>query len=333
MKNNLEVLIAEDDPMYRHCLESSLKKWGFPVRITSDGEETRQILLADDCPRLAILDWNMPKLNGIDVCHAVRDRYSMSDVFILMLTARTESNDLAAALDAGANDYMSKPFDSTELKARLMVGQRLVGSMSMTTRPSMVDQPAVHPGLTTSPDCDEFITPVFDPQTLKFGFGLSATVLRAWESDGSLRKVLLDRIQVCPRCRSLPTFRFGCAVCGSGCVTNDRMIHHFACAHVGSAADFDEDGELVCPKCRVRRLVVGADFEHLLGPYRCLDCDWSAAELDHVAHCLGCGYRFPATQAVIEDLVALQAKCPDSNKAITFGDSGRSSARSTSPVN
>ena len=302
MINNSEVLIAEDDPLYRHCLESSLVKWGFRVRVTTDGEETRRVLLGEDRPRLAIIDWNMPKLNGPDVCHAVRDRYSMSELFILMLTARSESEDLAAALDAGANDYMSKPFDSTELKARLMVGQRLVGSVTAKCEPKVTTTVSNVPG------ADGYIMPVFDPQTLKFGSGLPATVLRAWESDGSLRQVLLDRIQVCPQCRSLPTFRFGCSVCGSGCVTNDRMIHHFACAHVGPAADFDEDGELVCPKCRVRRLVVGADFEHLMGPYRCLDCDWSAAELEHVAHCLGCGYRFPANEAVIEDLVGFHAQ-------------------------
>jgi CheY-like chemotaxis protein len=310
MKKNLQVLIAEDDPVSRKFLESSVKKWGFPIRSTSDGEETRQCLISDDRPQLAIVDWNMPKLDGIGVCKAVRERYSMSDVFILILTARTESEDLASALEAGANDYMTKPFDATELKARLSMGQRLVDATSMSTGSP------VETGMTSAPNQEGCITPIFDPHELKFKCRLPAPLLRAWESNGRLQKVLLDRLQVCPQCRSLPTFRFGCSTCGSGCVTNDRMIHHFACAHVGEARDFDEDGELVCPKCRVRQLVVGADFEHLTGPYRCLECDWTAAELEHVAHCLGCGFRFPANQAVIEDLMGFQYQGVDFAKAI-----------------
>jgi len=316
MTNNQQVLVAEDDPVCQRFLESSLTKWGFSVRTTSDGEETYRCLMADDNPQLAIVDWNMPKLNGIDVCQAVRERRSMSDVFILVLTARKESNDLAAALEAGANDYMTKPFDGTELKARLTVGQRLIGSRSTSAgSPAMA-------GMTASLDQNGYIAPIFDPQKLKFGCGLPANLLRAWESDGTLQKVLLDRIQVCPQCRCLPTFRFGCSTCGSGCVTNERMIHHFACAHVADAHDFDEDGEIVCPKCRVRKLVVGADFEHLTGPYRCLECDWTAVELEHVAHCLSCGFRFPANQAVIENLMGFQYQGVDYAKAINSAGTG-----------
>jgi CheY-like chemotaxis protein len=314
MKNNQQVLVADDDPVYRQFLESSITKWGFPVQTTSDGEEALRCLLADHGPKVAIVDWNMPKLDGIGVCRSVRKRYSMSDVFILVLTSRAESDDLAKALEAGANDYVTKPFDCTELKARLEMGQRLVGSM-----PTLANSPAAA-RISWTHDKTGFITPIFDPQTLKFSYGVSASLLRAWASDGTLQKVLLDRVQVCPQCLSLPTFRFGCSSCGSGCVTNDRMIHHFACAHVGPARDFDEDGELVCPKCRARQLVVGADFEHLTGPYHCLDCDWSDVELEHVAHCLGCGFRFPADQAVFEELVGFYVHRLDVLGAVSAAD-------------
>ena len=172
MQDNLQVLIAEDDPVVRRFLQSSLTKWGFPVRTTSDGAETRQCLLADDRPKLAIVDWNMPKLDGIDVCRAVRERHSMSDVFILMLTARTEPDDLAAALDAGANDYMTKPFDGTELKARLTVGQRLVSPMMMSTQSSVAAR------ATSAPNRGGYITPVFDPHELRFSCSFPATLLR-----------------------------------------------------------------------------------------------------------------------------------------------------------
>lgn len=318
MTDKQQVLIADDDTVHRTLIEGLLAKWGFEPKIASNGEEACRLLLADNHPQLAIVDWQMPKLDGIDVCRAVRERHSMSDVFVLMLTARRESNDLAEALNAGANDYISKPFDGTELKARLTVGLRLIGSMVVTAESLTVT------GTSPSSNRNECITPVFDPHRLKFGFGLPAALLRTWESDGTLQRVLLDRVQVCPQCHSLPTFRFGCSACGSGCMTNDKMIHHFACAHVGTGRDFDEDGELVCPKCRTRRLVVGADFEYLTGPYRCLDCNWSARELEHIAHCLGCSFRFPASAAVMEDLVGFTARQHDPERLSTLTHAGNS---------
>ncbi len=140
------------------------------------------------------------------------------------------------------------------------------------------------------------LTPQFNPHSYQFETGLPEESLRAWTALGVIRPVLLDYVHVCPECQSLPTFRKGCCSCGSSRTASQQLIHHFACAHVGHVAEFERDGELACPKCRTRRMVVGADFELLNGPYRCLDCGWSDVELAPIAQCLRCGLRLPADQ-------------------------------------
>jgi CheY-like chemotaxis protein len=313
----MKIAIADDDPVCRRMLESRLGGWGFDVQSAADGSAAYDILAADDSPRLAILDWQMPELDGVEVCRRIRQSRPLHDLFILMLTLRASNEDLAFALEAGANDYVTKPFDATELKARLRVGQSLVSCRSASHNNGPTGERVEGLGVAPAEDLEPldesatlqrsiqsgYLVPIFDPQTMRHKFGVPMSVLRTWEQDGSLDKVLLDRVQKCPECRSLPTFRFGCASCGSGHVTNERLIHHFACAYAGPVNRFDDGEQLNCPKCRERNLIVGADFEYLNGPYVCLACDWSSAELEHIGHCLKCGFRFPAHEAFVEDLV------------------------------
>ena len=76
-----------------------------------------------------------------------------------------------------------------------------------------------------------------------------------------------------------------------------QLIHHFACAHVAPAFDYESSGQLVCPKCRARDLIVGTDFEHLNGPHQCLECEWSDVDVALIGECLKCGQRFPGKEA------------------------------------
>lgn len=146
--------------------------------------------------------------------------------------------------------------------------------------------------------------PALDLSQLKFVPTLPVPQVEAARQRGELGEVLLDRVWVCPQCRALPSFRPACPCCGSGGVKRDRMLHHFACAFVGSTGEFQVSNEgLACPKCCTQRLMVGTDCEYLDGPWRCTDCDWNTAELEIVGHCLKCGFRFPAQQAVLEDLI------------------------------
>jgi CheY-like chemotaxis protein len=145
--------------------------------------------------------------------------------------------------------------------------------------------------------------PHINHATHRYETGLPTATLYKWVELGICRPLLIDRILVCPDCRALPTLRRGCRACGSVRTANSQLIHHFPCAHVGMVKEFDQGEELVCPKCRQRKLVIGADFEYLSGPYQCLDCNWSDTQLELVGQCLACELRFPIQQAVEEELI------------------------------
>jgi len=120
------ILIAEDDPVSRRVLQAFLAKWDFEVISAEDGEEAARILAAEDAPRLAILDWMMPGVEGPQLCKRVRERTDRPYTYILLLTARTQKEDVSRGLESGADDYLTKPFDAQELHARLRVGQRIL---------------------------------------------------------------------------------------------------------------------------------------------------------------------------------------------------------------
>lgn len=121
------VLIADDDPVSRRALEATLAGWGYDVEVVNDGVQALGALLRDgEPPRLAVLDWMMPGLDGPEVCRTVRARSQGPYAWLLLLTARKKGSDLIAGLEAGADDYIRKPFDPGELKARLRVGERIL---------------------------------------------------------------------------------------------------------------------------------------------------------------------------------------------------------------
>jgi diguanylate cyclase (GGDEF)-like protein len=124
------VLAAEDNPVFQSMLRSMLTKWGYDPIIARDGAEAWRVLAAEDAPRLAILDWMMPGLDGVEICRRVRAAGREPYIYILLLTARTESQDLVEGMDAGADDYLTKPFVAQELRVRLRAGQRILDLQS-----------------------------------------------------------------------------------------------------------------------------------------------------------------------------------------------------------
>ena len=120
------ILIAEDDAVFRRILEAWLGKWGYAVTAASDGQQAWQILQKEDAPKLAVLDWMMPAMYGTELCRKIRAAGSTPYRYLLLLTAKTDKQDLIAGLEAGADDYLSKPFDANELRARLRVGRRIL---------------------------------------------------------------------------------------------------------------------------------------------------------------------------------------------------------------
>jgi sigma-B regulation protein RsbU (phosphoserine phosphatase) len=124
----MQILIAEDDPFSRRLLEGRLKRWGYDVVAVEDGRAAIDALRTPDGPRIAILDWMMPAVDGPTVCQTLRAEQPNGGHYLILLTARGEREDLLAGFEAGADDYVTKPFDAAELEARLRVGARVVAA-------------------------------------------------------------------------------------------------------------------------------------------------------------------------------------------------------------
>lgn len=122
----MNILIAEDDPVSCYMLEATLVKWGYSVTIARDGAAALEAMQTAQAPQIAILDWMMPNLDGVEVCQRLRANPSRQGIYIILLTAKSEKQDIIRGLEAGADDYVIKPFDRDELRARIRVGCRVV---------------------------------------------------------------------------------------------------------------------------------------------------------------------------------------------------------------
>ncbi len=122
----MQVLIVDDDPTSRTILQAVLEKWNYKARLASDGIEAWNILQEENSPRMLLLDWMMPEMDGPALCRKIREELGRESFYILMLTARDSRKDLIMGLESGADDYIGKPWDNEELKARLNVGRRIL---------------------------------------------------------------------------------------------------------------------------------------------------------------------------------------------------------------
>jgi sigma-B regulation protein RsbU (phosphoserine phosphatase) len=123
----LRILIAEDDAVSRLALALTLRKWGHDSVVAEDGAQAWAALQGEDAPNVVLLDWMMPYLDGLEVCRLARSLPRHAPLHIIMLTAKGAREDVIAGLDAGADDYILKPFAREELRARLSVATRIVG--------------------------------------------------------------------------------------------------------------------------------------------------------------------------------------------------------------
>jgi phosphoserine phosphatase RsbU/P len=122
----MQVLVAEDDRVTGEILTRTLRRWNYDATLVSDGAQAWEILSTASDPTLAILDWMMPGIDGPDVCRRVRAERPDANMYLLLVTARESRGDVVAGLDAGADDYIIKPFDPEELRARVAVGVRVL---------------------------------------------------------------------------------------------------------------------------------------------------------------------------------------------------------------
>jgi two-component system, cell cycle response regulator len=122
----MRILIAEDDMTSRLMLQAVLSKWGYETVVVEDGKSAWAIMQQNDAPSLALLDWEMPEMDGLAVCRRIRENNPPNPPYLIILTSRGDKADIVAGLNSGANDYISKPYDNSELQARINVGQRMV---------------------------------------------------------------------------------------------------------------------------------------------------------------------------------------------------------------
>ncbi len=122
----MRVLIADDDSALRHGLYVHLRRWGYEPTLCVDGTEARVALHGSQPPPLALLDWNMPGVNGLELCREIRSLPDLASMYVVLLTAHSAREEMVTGLDCGADDYMVKPVDWELLRARLQIGARIV---------------------------------------------------------------------------------------------------------------------------------------------------------------------------------------------------------------
>ena len=122
----MKILVADDSMVSRHLLVATLRKWGYDVVDVANGTDAWKILSEEDAPSMAVLDWVMPGMTGPEVCHLVRKQGRENYTYVLLLTSRGNKEDIVAGMESGADDYVVKPFEHSELQVRLRAGKRIV---------------------------------------------------------------------------------------------------------------------------------------------------------------------------------------------------------------
>lgn len=122
----MKVLIAEDDFDIQLILQDFIEGCGYQTILTADGDEALAVLNGSDAPPIVVLDWGLPGKDGIEICQTIKGKYEKGLPYIILLTGRTSTQDIVTGLDAGADDYVTKPFERSELQARLNAAERFV---------------------------------------------------------------------------------------------------------------------------------------------------------------------------------------------------------------
>jgi len=122
----MKILIVDDDPVSRRLLEAFLSKWGYEVAVTTDGSEAWEVLQKPEAPSLVLSDWMMPNVDGLELCHKIREIKRSGYIYFIILTTKGKKEDVVRGLEAGADDFLIKPFHKEELKYRVQIGERII---------------------------------------------------------------------------------------------------------------------------------------------------------------------------------------------------------------
>ena len=327
------VLVVEDDPQSAQLIYQTLSDVGAGFITAKTSSSGMEMLSANKSIRLILCPMQSARIDGLNFARQLRQQKSAEQIQLLMIVADSDLQKAGMAIEAGANDVLIAPFEARELRMLANLQpvrdhRRIDGPHATNSSQNQQSTAETQEATVTEPEV-AFIRPFFDVQTMKYTYAASPEQIQSWQSDDRVTRVLLDTILTCPACHSVPTFRNGCSNCGSAVVEQQRLLHHFACAHVGSEHEFrSAENGLSCPKCLQKDLVVGSDFEVTAGPFRCGDCRQIINTMSLIGHCVCCELRFPAAEAVSMPLygfhvhgvrsVRIPAATSDSDSALDF---------------
>jgi DNA-binding response OmpR family regulator len=305
------ILVVEQNPQALRVIESTLNDANAKFEICNDTEDAWTRFQADPFVKCVLVRMNSQTIDGCELSRRLRDIESADSLPILMIVAEDQIELAGNAVDAGATDILIDPFEARELRMRM--------NLNPNPRRSRIDEPHQYAVAQEVPSKEAInyletvsavqshtsvVAPKFDPQQQRFTYDASESQIARWNDDPSVTKIVLDKILVCPCCEGVPTFRSGCGCCGSAMTEPDVLIHHYACAHIDSEAEFRKGDDLVCPKCRQTNLIASSDFETVAGGHVCADCGERTSQSELIGHCLSCQHRFPASEAVTQVLTA-----------------------------
>lgn len=287
------ILVADDNAKSLETIALTLNDAQLPFTQVDSNEAAWNAFQQDSGITLVLARAFGRDILGTELCQQIRQVKSAAELPIMVILREDELVKGAEALLAGATDLLIDPFEPRELRMRanIVPGEQV-------RRIDAAHTPAIeNPNAVTEP---EFFVPELDAQTKQLTFGQYESRQKHWEKDSDVKKIALDTVIVCPECEAVPTFRPGCGACGSGFTEQEVLIHHYACAHVGPETEFMTSNGLACPKCRLRDLVAGSDFEQIKGCLRCTDCDAIFTDSKMIGHCMSCNHRFLAADGRIK---------------------------------
>ncbi|MEP3479160.1 MAG: response regulator [Fuerstiella sp.] len=282
------VLIVDDKTTSHETIQTTLDDAQLNGIFTDSTTNAWKIIQEEDVS-LVLLRGIGAQLESEELCRKIRTLKAAEDCSVIVILTEADLPQAAGFLIAGANDLLVEPFEPRELRMRAVIVP--------ADQVRRVDQAHVVNG----GQGPKLIVPELNPQTLRMDFGYRQHEVPEWEADPNVRKVALDTVCACPECESIASFRPGCGSCGSAFLEKQNLIHHYACAHVGPENEFrpHDASDLSCPKCRMKNLVSGADFEVTEGCLVCRDCDALTSQPASVGHCMSCQHRFLAADAKI----------------------------------
>ena len=281
-----QILVVDDNADSLNTIALTLNDAQLPFTVVNSNEAAWKTFQANSTITLVLARAFGKNILGTELCRQIRTVKSHSEVPVMIILREDELVKGAEALLAGASDLLVDPFEPRELRMRANIvpgeqARRVDRAHTIENQDPAAPEP-------------EFFVPVLDHETSRMTFGKHESRRKHWDNDPDVKKIALDKVIVCPECEAIPTFRQGCGACGSAWTEQEVLIHHYACAYVGPEQEFLTADGMVCPKCRLRSMVAGSDFEQIKGVLRCTDCDAVFTEQKMIGHCLACQHRFAA---------------------------------------